>query len=172
MNRKGPLWSLMRSFLAGWGGVAFLRERLAARALGRSSSRGMGEESKTASSERRRSDLAFFIGGGGDGEEPAVPDRLVGRDMKWRERRREKRESDQHTIVFVRFCVCVVTETIERMGKGNKQTNTHQAISFAREKPAPFSCHRLHTKHIFSFSFFLLGHIFKKIEINVLIIKM
>jgi len=121
MNRKGPLWSLIRSFLAGWGGVAFLRERLAARALGRSSSRGMGEESKTASSEgaRRRSDLAFFIGGGGDGEEPAVPDRLVGRDIKWRERKREERESDQHTIVFICVCVCVVTQTIEESkGKG------------------------------------------------------
>lgn len=92
----------MRSFLAGWGGVAFLRERLAARALGRSSSRGMEEESRTASSEgaRRRSDLAFFIGGGGDGEEPAVPDRLVGRDIKWRKRKREERVINTPLCLF------------------------------------------------------------------------
>jgi len=90
-SEKWPLWSLMRSFLAGWGGVAFFRARLAAileaapprgRSVGlRSSSI---EESKTTSSKVEE-DLAFFIEveEGEDEDEVAPLERFVGRDMKW-----------------------------------------------------------------------------------------
>lgn len=103
-RERGPLWNLMRSFLRGWGGVAFLRERLAAiteRALDlRSSSNGMEREegSKTASSWCCcwEWDLNFFIE-----VEVAPLERLVGRDMKWNQT--QFSDSSQHTILFLCF---------------------------------------------------------------------
>ena len=54
----------MRSFLGGWGGVAFLRDRLAAtRAGALGSSEAAAGDFKTASSFLESIDFAFFIGG-------------------------------------------------------------------------------------------------------------